>query len=249
MRKTIVLVILLASAGCAAHSPYDRVYVSQTLEAKTGHALSPPPSTGGTGLPPAVVLEDGLTEDEAVAVGLWNNAQFRADAGDLAIARAGLIESGMLPNPLLSYLYLFGVRGQEGYILWPLDALVQRPKKMAVAKLDVERVAARLVQSGLALSRDVLTAYAELVLAESSAKIAGEEADLRSEMAKIAAARFRSGDISGLEEASARVAGLQAEETALYAARDVRTARARLTAILGWGESPPHSNSYRILPP
>ncbi len=239
MRKIICVFILVAGAGCAAHSPYDRIYVSQTLEGKTGHALSPPPSSGGTGLPPAVVLEDGLSEDEAVAVGLWNNAQFRADVGDLAIARAGLIESGMLPNPLLSYLYLFGVKGQEGYILWPLDALLQRPKKMAVAKLDVERVAARLVQSGLALSRDVLTAYAELVLAESSAKIAGEEADLRSEMAKIAAARFRSGDISGLEEASARVAGLQAEETALYAARDVRTARARLTAILGWGEPAP----------
>ena len=70
------------------------------------------------------------------------------------------------------------MKGQEGYLLWPLEALFQRPKKMAVAKLDVERVAARLVQSGLALGRDALTAYAELALAESAAKIAGEEARL-----------------------------------------------------------------------
>ena len=245
MRRIIVILIVLATIGCAARSPYDRIYVSQTLEEKTGHALSPPSGSEGTVMPPAVVLEDGLSEDEAVAIALWNNAQFRADMGDLALARAGLIESGMLPNPLVSYLNLFGVKGQEGYILWPLDALLQRPKKMAMAKLDVERVAARLVHSGLTLSRDVLVAYADLVLAGSAARIAGEEAVIRGDMAKIAAARYRSGDISGLEETSAQVAGLQAEETVLYASRDLQTARARLTVILGWGGSPP---AFAIFP-
>ncbi len=245
MRKATVILGLLVLVGCAARSPYDRAYVSQALEAKTGHALSPPAGQEAGALPPGVVLEDGLSEDEAVAVALWNNPQFRADMADLAVSRAGLIDAGLLPNPLLSYLHLFGVKGQEGYILWPLDALVQRPKKMAAARLDVERVSSRLVQAGLSLSRDVLTAYAELALAQAAAGIAEDEARVRGGMAGIAAARLRSGDISGLEESAARVAGLQAEEAALYAARDLQTARARLTALLGWGESPP---SFDIAP-
>jgi cobalt-zinc-cadmium efflux system outer membrane protein len=236
MRKIIVVVGLFTAAACAARSPYDRTFVSKALEERTGHALAAAPEPGSAALPPAVALDDGLSEDEAVAVALWNNARFRADMADLAVARAGLIDAGLLPNPLLSYLHLFGVKGQEGYILWPLDALVQRPKKMAAARLDVERVAAHLVQAGLALSRDVLTAYAELVLAQASARIADDEARMRGEMAGIAAARLRSGDISGLEESAARVAGLQAKEAALYAARDCETAQARLSALLGWGE-------------
>lgn len=245
MRKAAVILGLLVLVGCAARSPYDRAYVSRALEEKTGHALSPPSATEASGLPPGVVLEDGLSEDEAVAVALWNNPQFRADMADLAVARAGLVDAGLLPNPLLSYLHLFGVKGQEGYILWPLDALIQRPKKMAAARHDVERVSSRLVQAGLSLSRDVLTAYAEITLAQASAGIAEDEARVRGEMAKIAAARFRSGDISGLEESAARVAGLQSKESALYAARDLATAKARLTALLGWGESPP---SFEIAP-
>jgi cobalt-zinc-cadmium efflux system outer membrane protein len=245
MRKLSIVLILLVAAGCAARSPYDRAYVSRALEERTGHALSPPPGQEMAGLPSGVVLDDGLTEDEAVSVALWNNAQFRADMADLAVARACLIDAGLLPNPLLSYLHLFGVKGQEGYILWPLDALFQRPKKMAAARLDVELVASRLVQAGLALGRDVLTAYAELAFAQASARIAADEARVRGDMASIAAARLRSGDISGLEETAARVAGLQAQEAALYAARDLETARARFLVLLGWGESPP---TFKIAP-
>jgi len=239
MRRIIIALGILAAAGCAVRSPYDRAYVSQILEERTGHSLDPALKAGEMRLPPAVSLEDGLTEDEAVAVALWNNAQFRTDMGDLAVARAGLIEAGLLPNPLVSYLRLFGVKGQEGYILWPLEALIQRPKKTAAAKLDVERTANRLVQLGVILSRDALVAYADLLLAQSATEIAEEEARLRREMAGIAAARLRAGDISGLEEAAARVAGLRANEAALYAARDLKTARARFEVILGWGQPPP----------
>ncbi|HPW17519.1 MAG TPA: TolC family protein [Candidatus Aminicenantes bacterium] len=241
MRKIVVVAGLFAAAACAARSPYDRAFVSRALEERTGHALAAAPKPGEAALPPGVVLEDGLSGDEAVAVALWNNPRFRADMADLAAARAGLIDAGLLPNPLLSYLHLFGVKGQEGYILWPLDALVQRPKKMAAARLDVERVASRLVQAGLTLGRDVLAACADLELAQASAALAAEDARLRGEMAGIAAARLRAGDISGLEESAARVAGLQAREAALYAARDAETARARLSALLGWGAtSPPY---------
>jgi cobalt-zinc-cadmium efflux system outer membrane protein len=240
MRRVIALLGILASAGCAARSPYDRIYVSATIEKRTGHSLDPAMKPGEAALPPGVSLEDGLTEDEAVAVALWNNARFRTNLAELALARAGLVEAGLLPNPLVSFLRLFGVKGTEAYVLWPLDALWQRPKKVAAAKFDVERTASRLIQEALNLSRDALVAYADLALAQSVAKIAEDEVRLRDETAAIAAARLRAGDISGLEESAARVEAFRAKESARRAARDVATARTRFAAILGWGELTPN---------
>jgi len=239
MRRIIVILGILAAAGCAARSPYDRVYVSRTIEDRTGHALDPAPKPGETHLPPGVSIGDGLTEDEAVGLALWNNTSFRGDLADLSFARADLIEAGLLPNPLLSYLRLFGVKGQEGYVLWPVDALIQRPKKVAAAKFNVERVASNLIQVGTALSRDTLIAYADLVQARLLAKIAEDEARLGGEIAAIAAARLRAGDISGLEEAAAGVESLRARDAAARAMKNAETAAVRFAVRLGFGEPLP----------
>jgi len=242
MRRVIAILGILTAAGCAARSSFDRVYVSKSIEARTGHALEPSLKPGETRLPPGVSLEDGLAEDEAVAVALWNNPPFRTGLADLSAARAGLIEAGLLPNPLVSFLHLFGVKGTEAYVLWPFDALWQRPKKVAAAKVDVERVAESLVQRGLNLSRDALVAYANLFLAESVAKIAEDAAGLRGETASIAAARLRAGDISGLDELMVRADALRAREESLRASRDLETARARFAAVLGCSEPWPSFN-------
>jgi len=239
MRRVLVILGILTAAGCAARSPYDRVYVSQTLQDRTGHSLGPAARPQGAEFPPGVSLDDGLTEDEAVAVALWNNPQFQVDLAELAFARADLKSAGLLPNPLVSYLRLFGVKGTEAYVLWPLDALWQRPKRVATAKFNARRTADGLVQHGLALGRDVLIGYADLELAEKLALLAREDARVRGEIAVLAAARYRAGDISGLEESAARLDALQAEDNALRAARDAETARTRFAALLGFGDKLP----------
>ena len=45
-------------------------------------------------LPPDVDLTDGLTQEEAVAVALWNSPSFQATLTDLGIARADLAQQG-----------------------------------------------------------------------------------------------------------------------------------------------------------
>jgi cobalt-zinc-cadmium efflux system outer membrane protein len=239
MRRVIIISSILVVACCAVRSPYDRGYVSRTIEERTGHPLDPAPNPGELRLPPAVSVEDGLTEEEAVAVALWNNAAFRVDLAELAFARADLLEASLLPNPLVSYLRLFGVKGQEGYLLWPLDALWQRPKKVAAAEFSVERVAANLVQIGTALSRDTLIAYADLVQARGGATIAEDEAQLGSKIAEIAAARLRAGDISGREEEAIRVETLRTRDAAERAAKDSEKAYVRFAGVLGLSEPLP----------
>lgn len=233
MRRSLTLLFVLILAGCAVHSPYNRTYVSETIEQRTGHTLDPGLQPGETRLPPGVVLDDGLTEDEAVAVALWNNPQFRADLTRLGFARADLVEAGRLRNPILKLLFPVGEKKLETAMSWPIDTIWQRPKRVAAAKLEAERVAESLVQLGLDLGRDTLVAYAEFDLARKRKSLVEEDARLRSEMAGIAAARLRAGDISGIEEAAARLDALRAEETAVRAGQDASEAEARFVALLG----------------
>ena len=171
MKKLGVLAVVFLTA-CAVRSAHDTSYISDSLRTRTGHELRPGPAPGAPDLPAGVSLKDGLTVDEAVAVGLWKNPQFQADVGALGFARADLIEAGLLRNPVLSFLFPLGPKQLEATLNLPLEFFLQRPRRVAAAKLDVERVAENLVQHGLNLTRDILVSHADLVLALPTAEIA-----------------------------------------------------------------------------
>jgi len=186
-------------------------------------------------LPDNVSLDDGLAEDEAIAIALWNNAQFQADLVELGFARADLIESGLLRNPVLSLLFPLGPKQLEAWIHLPIEFFWQRPKRVQASKLNAENVADNLIQHGLNLVRDVGVAYAELVLARERAKITAEEAVLQSEIAAIASARLRVGDISELEETAFHLEAARTQEASVRFARDAKIAEERLKTLLGLG--------------
>jgi cobalt-zinc-cadmium efflux system outer membrane protein len=145
-------------------------------------------------LPDGVKLDDGLSEDEAVAIALWNNATFQADLAQLGLARANLVEAGLLHNPIFGLLFPVGPKQLEAFVNWPLDAFRQRPRRVAAARLDLDRVTESLVQNGLDLVRDVRLQYASLAMAEERARIAAEQTRERVEMVEIVNARFRAGE-------------------------------------------------------
>ena len=64
------------------------------------------------------------------------------------------MEAGFLRNPIFSLLLPVGPKQLEFTLNWPLEALWQRPRRVAAARLDVERVAQGLVQGGLDVVRD-----------------------------------------------------------------------------------------------
>jgi len=101
-----LLVMLLA--GCAVESTHDRSYVATGIETRTGRQLGPAGRPGEINLPPGVSLADGLSQEDAVAVALWNNAQFQADLVALGFARSDLTEAKLLPNPVFSFLLPVG---------------------------------------------------------------------------------------------------------------------------------------------
>lgn len=231
-KKILVLQIVIL-AGCTVHSVHNESYVSDSIHSRTGHDLRLIEEEGVFKLPDNVSLDDGLVEDEAVAVALWNNAQFQADLVGLGFARADLIESGLLRNPVLSLLFPLGPKQLEAWLHLPIEFFWQRPKRVRVAKLNAEHVADNLIQHGLNLIRDVGVAYIELVLSQECAKIAAEEAALRGEIAAIASDRLRVGDISGLEQTAFHLEAARTQEVSVRFARDAKIAEERLKTLLG----------------
>ncbi len=220
--------------GCAVQSIHDRSYVSDSLRTRVGQELRAGEKVE-LELPEQVSLSDGLSEDEAVAIALWNNAQFQADMVMLGFARADLIEAGMLRNPILSLLFPLGPKQLEATLNLPIDFFWQRPKRVAAARLNAEQVADSLVQHGLDLIRDVMIAFAELELTRERAALVEEEAFLLREIADIASARLAAGDISGLEETALRLEAARMRDMALGYARDAVVAEERLKTLLGLG--------------
>jgi len=234
-KKILIYSQILVLAGCAVHSIHNEAYVSDALSDRTGHELRLAEQKEKLKLPDDVTLADGLTEDEAVAVALWNNAQFQADLVALGFARADLIEAGLLRNPVLSLLFPLGPKQLEATLSLPFDFLWQRPKRVSAAKLNAEQVADSLVQHGLNLTRDVLIAYYEVVFARERAGIVAEEAALQREIAEIASERLRVGDISGLEETAFHLEAARTQESSIRYSRDAKLAEERLIMLLGLG--------------
>lgn len=245
-----VLLGAALSTGCAARLVHDRGFVSGAVEARAGHGLRPESATPDTHLPPGVSLADGLSEDDAVAVALWNNAELSATLAELGFARADLVEAGLIRNPVFSLLFPLGLKQLEATLTWPLEVLRQRPRRMAAARIDAERLAQRLVQSGLDLVRDVRLAHAELVLAEEQERLTALARSLKGRIAGIGEARLRLGDVSAMEATAARLDAARADAEAARSGHAVEAARDRLRTLLGLaGEEPPFASVAGSLPP
>jgi len=141
MKKAAAVVLLAVTPAICAAQAQTPADVSKQVERRTGHAINVTAKAPGFALPDGVSLDDGVSEDEAVAVAMWNNAALQAEMTALGGARADLIEAGLLRNPALTLIFPFSTRILEAVANWPFEALWQRPKRVAAAKLELERAA------------------------------------------------------------------------------------------------------------
>ena len=223
--------LTLTGVMCAACAPRTTsVDLNAALRERTGHTIKP---TDGAALPPGVTLEDGLTADEAVAIALWNSPSFQLVLADLGLARADLVEAGLLRNPVLSLLFPWGPKQFEWTVQFPFEVLWQRPRRVAAAQLNLESVSQRLVWDGLTLVADVRGAFADSLIAERRLALAGESAVLTRRVADLTESRLRAGDISELEARGARSDAARVDVLRKAAEYDRDLAGLTLTGVIG----------------
>lgn len=213
-------------------APRDRAYVSDRIAERTGAATGDETRVEPSAAP-NVDLLDGVTEDEAVRMALWNNAELHATLEDLGFAEGELYRAGALPNPSLSMFLPLGPKQLEFTLQWAIDWLWGRPYRVAAASLDMERVAEELVARGVQVARDARVAHADAVLAERQVALAQEAATAWDAIAHLARVRNAAGAASLLEvnavETDARAARIEADRRAVM----LRAAHARLREVLG----------------
>ena len=230
---TLPLVLaVLAFAGCASPGSL-RPTVSRQLQDRTGHPLDTAAPAGSLRLPPGVSLDRPLSDGEAVAIALWNNAMFQQLLSELGITQADIIAAGQLTNPTLLVLFPLGPKQLEFTARFPSEVLWLRKRRVAAAEAQAQEVAERMVQGGLDLVRDVQLACADLRMAEGAARLSQDTAGVLKQLAALAESRLRAGDLSELEATTARVAALNAEQDWVRARANIELARGRLGILLG----------------
>lgn len=231
--KAAAILSLALIWGCSPKNPYTRSYVSDRVKTQAQFEISPQKTAGTFQVPSEVNATDGLSEEEAVTLALWNNEQFQTDLAAISFAAADVKDAGVIPNPLLQYLAPHGGIVGQGYLYFYLDQLWQRPHRVAAAKRDAGKVAENMVQRTFTLIRDVQVAYADLYLARTRASILKDNADIRSQMSALASSRLRNGDISELEAVTARMDSITATDLLMRAAQDTSVLRYRFNTLLG----------------
>lgn len=236
--KTYLAFSILLIAGCISHPPNEDVadnfsYISAGIEERTDYTLRQVSEPGQFDIPDWVTLDDGLSQDEAVALALWNNTQFQVDLAAFGFARAELLEANMLSNPVFSVLFPISPKLLETALDIPIDALWQRPHRVAAAKLEAQRLSENLIENGLNLVRDIQITYGDLLLAQERITLAIEEAQLQVQIAQLEQARLKAGEISELTANTSYVDTLRANDTIKRFSKEADILEQRLNSLLG----------------
>ncbi len=210
--------------------------VSERVRSRFGAGTAVVNVSGVPEIPPQVVLQDGLTEEECFQIALWNNSTFQESLAELGLSSAQLFDSGLIADPQFQVFFPLGPKQLEFTTFQTVDALWLQPIRERAAQLDVDRVTETLVQNGLNVIRDARVAHTDLVAAWERADLAREAAALRSQIADLAGRRLAAGDISELEVTSSQIESLRATALADSMQHEVTLARDLLVNAMGLRE-------------
>lgn len=153
-------------------------------------------------------------------------------------ARGDEQQAGTFRNPSAVYSYEQTSQNDQTnrqhivLLQQPLEIAGQRGLRREAASLRSEAAEARLAVAVLDLDFEVAQAFAETLAAERKATRAREAADAFARAKKISLERLERGDVSGYEARRTALEAARYGALEAGAARDVRTARARLRSLI-----------------
>lgn len=230
--------------GCAAVDPRnDYGTVTQQVAEATGQG-NPyrPDQEDAVESRVATLLADGLTLDEAVQVCLLNNPAFQAAWMDVGMARADLVQAGLLSNPsLFASLRLpsgGGLASLDVSLAQNIAELWQIPARERAANRALDREILLLARQAAELVSDTKAAYVRALGARQVHAISRENLTIAKRLVDLAIARMDAGEgnelDANLSRSAAREAQLAVEMTRLGEAEAGRS----LAKLLGLTDDP-----------
>lgn len=229
----------LLTVGCAQVKPqadYERV--DQNIHDVTGQVTSYRPGEETVAAEQVnLLLEGGLSLDDAVRLALLNNPSIQAGFFRVGMSRADFVQSGLFSNPSLAMSFAFpeggGRSNIQGTLAQNVVDLWQIPirKRIAQARLDQEVLS--LAQQAARLVVDSKVAYYVSVGASRNQEIAEANLKLATGLLETTLARQKAGTIGELDVNLARGTVLNNELDVQTARLDAANARRRLAVLLG----------------
>jgi cobalt-zinc-cadmium efflux system outer membrane protein len=238
--RYLSLVVTTALVGCASVNPridYERA--SQYIAEATGQTqvYRPEEEELVEGLVQQM-LADGLTSDEAAQVCLLNSPTLQAAFMDVGMARADVVQAGLLSNPSLGISVQLpaggGLVNLEGALAQNIADLWQIPARKRAAERSLDQAILEAARRAADLATDAKVAYFEAVGADERHHIAEENRGIARDLLALALARQQAGEANELEVNLSRSLALEAElevEAARLGASDARRALAALLGI------------------
>jgi len=186
------------------------------------------------------MLQNGLTLNEAVAIGLANNRRIQGLYQELGVAQAGVVQAQLLDNPHFGFAYLGSPSDLykiELEAVFNIMSLFLMPLRQALAEAQMERTRCRISKMVLGQIFDLQRAYITLQAHQQAFKLL-RRVLMSSEAAYEMAERMRrAGNITKLELLSRRSL-LEEDRLALSSASlAVTQSRERMNSLMGlWGE-------------
>ncbi len=229
----------LALSGCATVNPrpdYERV-AKHVAEATGQHSIYRP---GDEDLADQKVEElraDGISAEEAVQICLLNNPSLQAEFLNVGMARADLVQSGLLSNPSLGVSLRLpaggGLAALEGGIAQNIADLWQIPVRKRAAQRELDRAILELAGKAADLATDTKVAYFDAVAAQQLHETALENLDVAGELLELAQTRQGAGAGTELDVNLSRSLVLDAELEAASSRLAAAESRRSLAKLLG----------------
>ena len=174
----------------------------------------------------AVMLQDELTADEAVAIAMVNNPRLQVTLAELGIARADLIQASTVTNPVFEFEIRFPgepFRPYELRLAQSLIELIQLPRRRAIGRAAFDAAQMRVSSEVLRFAADVRAAYFDVVAATQHVALSRTIAESAQAAAEVAMRQHRAENITDLDLEN---------EQALYEQAKLDLARAEQRLLL-----------------
>ena len=237
--RVIALGILACSVvtGCARAHPRDGFAdVDRLVRARTGAgAFWSSDSAADVAAADTVraLLASELGAEQVVRVGLLASRDLQATYEELGVARADVVQAGLIRNPMLSLTRITSTGPGEFGLAQTFVDILQRPmrKRLAGAAFEVAKV--RVADAVYQRTTDIRSSFYSLLAAEQSAELRRAIARSVGASAAAAVAIRAAGNLLDVDLATELALAEQARADAIAADADAVIAREKLVREMG----------------
>ena len=228
-----------ALCGCATVNPrldYERA-ARHVAEATGQDALYRPGDEEIVAREVEHLLAGGLTVDQAVKVSLLNNRRLQAAFMNVGMARADVVQSGLLSNPSLGVTLRLpaggGLANLEAGLAQNIADLWQIPARKRASERVLDGAILDLARQAAELAAQAKGAYYRAVAAREQHKLAQENLSIAGNLLELTETRQQAGAGTELDVNLSRTVVVDAELAVESARLEAADAHRELATLLG----------------